>query len=530
MQSYETPVVVVGAGAAGLCAALHAAPRRVLVMAPDTANASCTELAKGGIAAPLAADDSVALHVADTTRAADHSGCRTMTQIIIGRALEAINFLEWAGVRFDVSPHGRDLHLEAGHCLPRILHADGDQTGAAIHRALLERARASNHIEFMMDASAVSLTSEGTRITGVVALRENGSPLKVCASETVLATGGLGQLFAATTNAPHASGDGLAMALAKGASVAGLEFVQFHPTALRCSLDPLPLITEALRGAGATLTADGRRFMVNVDARAELAPRDVVARAVWAEQQRGADVVLDARQVFNSAQGDGFPAALAACRAQGIEPARTPIPVTCAAHFHMGGIVVDEHGRTSLPGLWAAGEVAYTGLHGANRLASNSLLEAVVIGTAAGRAIARQPDRARPGRDVESLVPAQCGSRSPEWRRLRNLLWTAMGPVRDCIGLESALSQIRRLKSDLTPEEISMIQRLDLAEAMVASAIQREESRGAHWRSDFTKRNPVLDGVRACISPRFTGCAGAAAGARRGRRGAHRAGSGRTDG
>jgi L-aspartate oxidase len=530
MQSRDAHVVVVGAGAAGLCAALTAAPRRVLVMAPDAANTSCTELAKGGIAAPLAADDSVALHVADTTRAADHSGCRAMTQIIIGKAPEAINFLECAGVRFDVAPHGRDLHLEAGHRLPRILHADGDQTGAAIHRALHELARASSHIEFLSDATAVSLAGDAGRITGVVAVRADGSPLEVRAAQTVLATGGLGQLFAATTNAKSASGDGLAMALAKGANVAGLEFVQFHPTALRCALDPLPLMTEALRGAGATLTVDGRRFMAQVDARAELAPRDVVARAVWAELKRGGDVVLDAREVFNSAQADGFPSALAACRAQGIDPARTPIPVTCAAHFHMGGLVVDEYGRTSLPGLWAAGEVAYTGLHGANRLASNSLLEAVVIGTAAGRMIARQRDRAGSSRPVEFLRPVPCDSHSSKWRRLRNLMWTAMGPVRDRIGLEAALSEISRLKSALAPEEISMISRLNLAEAMVAAALRREESRGAHWRSDFTQRNTAIDGARACLSPQITGCAGAAAGARRARRGDHRAGSDRPDG
>ncbi len=529
MQSREAHVVVVGAGAAGLCAALNAAPRRVLLMAPDAANTSCTELAQGGIAAPLAADDSVALHVADTTRAADHSGCRTMTQIIIGRALEAIRFLERAGVRFDESSRGRDLHLEAGHCLPRILHADGDQTGAAIHRALQQRAHASGHIEFMTDASAVSLAGDGTRITGVIALRADGSVLEVSASETVLATGGLGRLFAATTNAKSASGDGLAMALAKGARVAGLEFVQFHPTALRCSLDPLPLITEALRGAGATLTVDGRRFMVDVDARAELAPRDVVARAVWAEQQRGGAVVLDARKVFDSALGEGFPAALAACRAQGVDPARTPIPVTCAAHFHMGGIVVDESGRTSLPGLWAAGEVAYTGLHGANRLASNSLLEAVVIGTAAGRSIARQSDRGGSRREADQ-VPLPLDERLPQWQRLRNLMWSAMGPVRDRAGLEAGLSEIRRLRDELPARAIGMFHRFTLAEAMVAAALRREESRGAHWRSDFTRRNTAIDGARACVPPRATGSAGVPAGERPGRRGDHRAGSGRPGG
>ncbi len=497
MHSCETDVVVVGAGAAGLCAALHAAPRRVLLLTPVEPGASCTELAQGGIAAPMAPGDSVALHVADTIRAADHSACQTIARIIIGTAVEAIDFLERAGVRFDATRDGRDLHREAGHRLPRILHADGDRTGAAIHRTLLARARASDHIVFRTDASAVSLLSGRMGIGGVLALCADGAPLAIHAAETVLATGGLGQLFAATTNARNAFGDGLAMALARGASVAGLEFVQFHPTALRCTLDPLPLLTEALRGAGATLAVNGRRFMPDIDARAELAPRDIVARAVWERQQRGAQVVLDARKIFDSAQAGEFPAALAACRAQGIDPARTPIPVTCAAHFHMGGIVVDEHGRTSIPGLWAAGEVAYTGLHGANRLASNSLLEAVVIGSTAGRTIAREHSRSRPARYCESVLPTPWDCRRPEWQRLRGLMWDAMGPMRDRVGLERALSEIKRLKCASVPQQLTMIQRLSLAEAMVSAALLREESRGAHWRSDFAQRNRLIDGARA---------------------------------
>jgi L-aspartate oxidase len=500
MDSYQTDVVIVGAGAAGLCAALNAAPRRVLVLAPDDPETSCTELAKGGIAAPIATGDSVALHVADTMRAADHSGCEQIAGIIIGTAVEAIRFLEGAGVRFDASRGSRDLHLEAGHQLPRILHADGDRTGAAIHRALLTRARASEHIAFRTDASAVSLLSGTEGIAGIVALSENSTPLTIYAAETVLATGGLGQLFASTTNARGAAGDGLAMALARGASVAGLEFVQFHPTALRCPLDPLPLLTEALRGAGATLTVNGRRFMSEIDARAELAPRDIVARAVWERQQRGAQVLLDARAIFNSAQGDEFPAALAACRAQGIDPARTPIPVTCAAHFHMGGIVVNEHGRTSIAGLWAAGEVAYTGLHGANRLASNSLLEAVVIGSAVGRAIARERYRNRPGRYCESILPVPCDCRRPEWQRLRMLMWRAMGPVRDAVELKRILSEVASLRGGLAQDQLILRQRLTLAENMISAALLREESRGAHWRSDFAFRNSASDGARALFA------------------------------
>jgi L-aspartate oxidase len=497
MECCEADVVIIGAGAAGLCAALNAAPRRVLLLAPADPETSCTELAKGGIAAPLSADDSVDLHIADTIRAADHSGSEQITGIIIGTAIAAIDFLERAGVRFDTSRGRRDLHMEAGHGLPRILHAGGDRTGAAIHRALLTRARASKHISFLTDASAVSLLTGNAGVGGAVSLRTDGTPLAIRAAETVLATGGLGQLFAATTNARNAAGDGLAMALARGASVAGLEFVQFHPTALRSELDPLPLLTEALRGAGATLIARGRRFMPSIDARAELAPRDIVARAVWAQQQPGDEVLLDARAIFASARGREFPAALAACAAQGIDPAHTPIPVTCAAHFHMGGIVVDEQGRTSIPGLWAAGEVAYTGLHGANRLASNSLLEAVVIGCAAGRAIARERYRNRSNTGSDVRQPARFDGRRPEWPQLRALMWRAMGPVRDAGELKRALSEVKHLSEGCAPDQITFRQRLILAEAMIEAALLREESRGAHWRSDFAQRNRAIDGAGA---------------------------------
>ena len=501
MDRCSTDIVIVGAGAAGLCAALSAAPRRVLLLAPGEAQASCTELAKGGIAAPVAAEDSVALHVADTIRAADHSGSERIAGVIIGTAAEAIEFLERTGVRFDALHGGRDLHREAGHGLARILHSDGDRTGAAIHRALLARARASQHIEFREDATAVSLLHGDRGIGGVLALRANGALLRVSAAETLLATGGIGQLFAATTNASGAAGDGLAMAIARGARVAGLEFVQFHPTALRCDLDPLPLLTEALRGAGAALMAMGHRFMPEIDARGDLAPRDIVARAVWERQQHGTQVVLDARAIYASRQGEAFPAALAACLAQGIDPAVTPIPVTCAAHFHMGGIVVDEQGRTSIPGLWAAGEVAYTGLHGANRLASNSLLEAVVIGNAAGRAIAAEAYRERPSRLEAGISAVPFDARQSEWRQLRRLMWHAMGPVRGALELRRALSELNRLTADLPPQQLILRQRLTLAAAMIGAALRREESRGAHWRSDFSQRNRQIDGERALFSP-----------------------------
>jgi len=499
MESLETDVLVVGAGAAGLCAAIHAAPRRVLLLAPQGTPGTCTELAHGGIAAPLAAGDSVAQHVADTIVAADHSASEQCAGSIIGTAAEAIGFLQAAGVQFDRCATGHDLHLEAGHGMARILHADGDRTGAAIHRALLAVARASAHIVFGDDALAISLLRGRHGIAGVLALRAAGRPCLVHAAETVLATGGLGQLFDATTNSRAATGDGLAMALAHGARVAGLEFVQFHPTALRSTVDPLPLLTEALRGAGAMLVADGRRFMPAIDTRGDLAPRDIVARAVWHEQQRGADVRLDARAVFAGTQACDFPAARAACLALGIDPAETPAPVTCAAHFHMGGIVIDAQGRSSIPGLWAAGEVAYTGLHGANRLASNSLLEAVVVGSAAGRAIARGAWRHPEPLPWRAEEPQRL-PQNEQWQALRSLMGRALGPVRHGRELKLARASVLELLETVPARFLQLRQRFALASAMIAAALRRTESRGAHCRSDFVMRNPALDGSGALLA------------------------------
>lgn len=500
MEVLETDVLVIGAGAAGLCAATAAAPRRVLVLSSGSPETStCTALAQGGIAAPIGAGDSVAAHVTDTLRAACHSSVDQVATSVIARAAGAVEFLETAGVIFDHSGSGHALHLEAGHSLPRVLHVDGDRTGRAVLNALLARARESAHIALRTDVQAVSLlgASDGS-IAGALVLDAQGQPLAITARETVLATGGLGRLFANTTNERYATGDGLAMALAAGAYAAGIEFVQFHPTALVSADDPLPLLTEALRGAGATLiTGSGRPLMQGRHPHGDLAPRDVVARAVWECRESGEDVLLDARAVFDSARDSDFPAALGTCRARGINPCDQPIPVTAAAHYHMGGLVVDEFGQANLAGLWACGEVAYTGIHGANRLASNSLLEAIVCGRSVGAAIRRSESVRRPWTPKHLSEVAPFNESCDEWSGLRSLMWKHMGPVRDGRDLVRSIRAVRAIRRSLGRESLILRQRCKLAAAMMLAAAAREESRGAHWRRDFPRRDRARDGIAA---------------------------------
>ena len=496
MRSIDTDVLVIGSGAAGLCAAISAAPRRVLLIsAEDPRAASSTALAQGGIAAPLGAGDSVQAQIADTLAAGCHSSDPRAALRVIGAAGDAVQFLTAVGVGFDHSESGWSLHLEAGHSHPRVLHAQGDRTGSAILEALLAHAAERGHIERLSGVRiAMLLPGESGEVAGAQGFDGEGNPVRITARETVLATGGLGGLFPFTTNGRCANGDGLAMALGRGARVAGLEFIQFHPTALRTAEDPVPLLTEALRGAGAVLLdARGERFMQGAHPLQDLAPRDVVARAVWERCLREEPVWLDATAVFRSARAEEFPLALTTCRTHGIDPVREPIPVSAAAHYHMGGIVVDEFGRTDLPGLWACGEVACTGMHGANRLASNSLLEAVVCGRIAGFSIARSASVPRRAHQEVALQAAGDDPQGGQGAPLRAIMGRCMGPVRHASELESGLRELTGLRESLAPEALSARQRLDLSRAMVQAALARRESRGAHWRSDFPHRDPAGD-------------------------------------
>lgn len=496
--------VIVGGGLAGLFCALRFAPRPVTVVtgAPLGEGAS-SAWAQGGIAAAVAEGDTAEAHARDTIAAGAGLVDAEIALDIVREAPDRIGDLLRYGVPFDKDMEGRlAVSREAAHSARRIVRVKGDAAGHAIMQALIAAARQAPHIRLYEGFEAERLVSENGAVTGV-AVRAGGRSLVLPARAAVLATGGIGHLYAVTTNPPEANGAGLAMAARAGARIADPEFVQFHPTAIDIGRDPAPLATEALRGEGAILV-DGRgeRFMPRLHPDAELAPRDIVARGVFAEIAARRGAFLDARAAIGAAFADRFPTVNAACLSAGIDPARELIPVAPAAHYHMGGVATDARGRTSLKGLWAAGEVAATGLHGANRLASNSLLEAVVMGARVANDIkAALPEAAerRPARDVlaESRID---GARAID--DLRALMSAKVGVIRNGVGLSEALTAIARIER--TASSPALCNMATAALLVAAAAWRRRESRGGHYRSDYPDPLPqarrtslTLDEARA---------------------------------
>lgn len=470
----RAPVAVIGAGVAGLATALAVAPTpvRLFCRHPD-GGGSASALAQGGIAAALDAHDDPRMHAADTIVAGAGHNRAAMVDWLCAQAPATVAWLTEQGVAFDRDRAGRLLlGREGGHRTARIVHAGGDATGAAIVDALHARARAAGHIEWCGGLDIEALQLRSGEVCGVRARAPDGAPREFESAAVVLATGGVGALFARTSNPAGADGAGLALALAAGARMQDLEFVQFHPTALDIGGHCLPLLTEALRGAGATLhDGRGRALMAGVHPLGDLAPRDIVARRVWQAQQEGR-VWLDARAV-TGAWSQRFPTALAACRAQGFDPRQQALPVTPVAHFHMGGVAVDADGATSLPGLYAVGEVACTGAHGANRLASNSLLKGVACGRRIG---ARLSGLAVPMPRGTARWHERGASLAPEpLERVRTLLWRTAGPQRNGASLRSAAAECASLRAAGWQAR--------LASALVAAALQRRDSLGAHYRT-----------------------------------------------
>lgn len=478
------PIVVVGSGVAGLATALAAAPAPVhLLCRAHDGSGSATALAQGGIAATMDPSDSAAAHACDTLQAGAHHNDSAMVQWLTHQAPTAIAWLQAQGVVFDQHPDGRlQLGREGGHSAARIVHAGGDASGAALFQALHAKAQAAPHIQWRGGVDVDGLLVRDNRVVGVRARDERGRCVRIEAAAVVLATGGIGALFARTSNPAGADGAGLALGLAAGVQPRDLEFVQFHPTALDVAGQRLPLITEALRGAGARLHDDaGGLLMEGVHPLGDLAPRDVVARRVWQVQRDGGHVRLDAMSV----NGDWtlrFPTVLATCLAHGIDPRRMPIPVTPAAHFHMGGLATDADACTSAPGLYAVGEVACNGVHGANRLASNSLLEGVLCGRRLGAMLAIS--RVRPACGAPRCVERGKGLPEAQLAALREGLWTTAGPVRESQTLRRMLEICIAWSDDGWQAR--------LAQRLLEAALKRVDSLGAHCRDDAVGTVPSI--------------------------------------
>ncbi|MBB5518297.1 L-aspartate oxidase [Amphiplicatus metriothermophilus] len=498
-------ILIIGAGIAGLYTALKLAPRPVTVLtARPLGEGGSSAWAQGGLAAAVGPDDTPNLHFADTMEAGAGLVDPAAARVLVDGGPAAVEDLARLGVPFDRAADGSfRLGREAAHCRDRIVHATGDQAGAAIMRALVKAARAAGHIALRerIVVEDLLLDQEG-RVGGVLAVDiARSERMEIAAAEIVLATGGLGGLYAVTTNPVQAQGHGLAIAARAGAVVRDPEFVQFHPTALDIGADPAPLATEALRGAGARLVdRQGRAFMTDYHRAGDLAPRDVVARAVEAERKAGRGAFLDAREAVGAAFPEAFPTVFAACRKAGIDPRTTPMPVAPAAHYHMGGVKTDLDGRTGVEGLRAVGEVASTGVHGANRLASNSLLEAIVFG---GRiaddlreADLRAPRRAAAPADRFALAPKPAPAAA--LGVLRAAMAEGCALIRSKQSLARAIETIRRL--DEAAETTSGLKNALIAAELIAQgALMREESRGAHFREDFpqTEKEPFHTEIAA---------------------------------
>ncbi len=492
----EADVVVIGAGVAGLSVARGLDGLRVDLLARGPLGQSgSSPWAQGGIAGAVGAGDSPALHARDTLAVAGEIADAAAVARLTREGPQRLSELVALGARFDRDASGAlDLAREAAHSRPRVLHAR-DATGAEVVRALSSSLPGPERTTVFEGARALELVTAGARVAGVIAQHTGGALVLHLARAVVLATGGLGHLYARTTNPSEARGDGLALAWRAGARLADLEFVQFHPTALDAGADPMPLLTEALRGAGAVLVDErGRRVLADAGPNAELLPRDVVARALWAALGAGRRTFLDTREAVGEALPERFPTAFEACRRHGIDPRREPIPVAPAAHYHMGGVDVDLDGRTSRDGLWAAGEVACTGAHGANRLASNSLLEGLVFGERVAEsvreALTQRPapslDRSEWPTAPEADTAQDPAAVEPEVRRL---MWENVGLVRSRDGLRAALARFDALAEQRLPGPSRSL--VTVARLVATAALARTESRGAHFRSDHPATDPA---------------------------------------
>lgn len=492
-------VVIVGAGLAALYAALELAPRPVLVISPEKLGQGASSAwAQGGVAAAMAKSDSAEAHAADTRAAGAGTVDAEVADMVTRMARDHILDLTTLGAPFDRDADGNYvMSREAAHSAARVVRVKGDQAGAQIMQSLIAKVGSTPSVQVLEGTEALRLEVSGTTVTGVWIRRTSpvSAPLLITSPAVLLAGGGSGGLYAHTTNPPRIRGQVIGLAARAGARIADAEFVQFHPTAIDCGEDPAPLATEALRGEGATLiNADGKRFMLDQHPDGELAPRDVVARGIFAESQAGRRPMLDTRAALGAEVLIRFPALAETCSRAGIDPVKEPIPVAVAAHYHMGGIATDLRGRASLNRLWVSGEAASTGLHGANRLASNGLLEALVYARRAAGDIAEilppvteveqaelAPDFATGGTEMDPSAI----------QTLRQCMTDHVGMRRTAVGLTQALTTLTSLEVAQSEDE-SFLNMCATATLIAASALLRRESRGGHFRDDYPETDPKL--------------------------------------
>jgi L-aspartate oxidase len=501
-----TDVLILGGGLAGLRAALAVDPRlSVTVITKDDLRSSSSQWAQGGIAGVVDPEDRFDNHVADTLVAGAGLCHEAVVDSVVREAPARIGELIAWGTRFDERDGGLELGREGGHSHHRIVHALGDATGREVMRAVIERTRRLDNLEVWPDTFTIDLVTDSSGCRGALVWNPAHGKTLVWARRTILATGGAGQLYRESTNPPGASGDGMALAWRAGAEVRDMEFMQFHPTVLYIAGGARSLITEAVRGAGAWLVdREGRRFMPEFDERAELAPRDVVSRAITVVMRRThhANVYLDLSHLDAEDVRRKFPGMAETCRKFGLDLARDRIPVRPGAHYMIGGVTVDAEGRTDVPRLFAAGEVTSSGLHGANRLASNSLLEGLVYGARAGAAAAAELLAEGPDGDAFRVPPIvnprveENGSEGSALdladirNSLQSLMWRQVGVERRGAELAEALEAVEGWCRYVLPRQFADPQgwqlqnMLQVARLMIASALAREETRGVHFRAD----------------------------------------------
>jgi len=491
----QTDFIVVGSGIAGLRAAVALAPAgRVAVLTKDQVTESNTEYAQGGVAVVLNDDDAIELHYQDTIDAGAGLCDAEAVAVLVEQGPRYITELIEHGAEFDREDGQLAFTREAAHSRSRILHARGDSTGREIVRALVAWSKKFSNIEYQPHACTQSLIVKDGRCLGVTYVEPTTYRIRALYSRAVvLATGGAGQLYLHTTNPDVATGDGQAMAYRAGAVMADMEFIQFHPTALASVNAPRFLLSEAMRGEGGVLrNLEGERFMPRYDEGAELAPRDIVSRSIHFEMQRtsATHVWLDMRHLKHDYVRERFPKIYNTCLLYNIDIARDLIPVSPAAHYTMGGVRSDTFGRTSISSLYAAGEVACTGVHGANRLASNSLLEGLVFGARAGETAAQEAPA-----EIVSAMPRDWDyGAAADWRiddgtraEVKRIMWDGVGIVRDDRGLNDSILALEEIAA--RPLNTRSWNFVTLARLVADAALARLESRGAHYRSDYPKRD-----------------------------------------